>query len=72
MEINEHFLAEWAQTLGQWLLQGKTVYAFCHCPFEKYSPDTCAELYRRVKAVAQLGEDKPSPLHLVRAAGNGT
>ena len=54
MEINEHFLAEWAQTLGQWLLQGKTVYAFCHCPFEKYSPDICAELYRRVKAVAQL------------------
>ncbi len=54
MEINEPFLAEWAQILGQWLLKGKTVYSFCHCPFEKYSPSICAELYQRVTAVAPL------------------
>ncbi len=54
MEVNEPFLAEWAQTLGQWLLEGKTVYGFCHCPFEQHSPDICAELYQRVKAVAPL------------------
>ena len=54
MEVNEHFLAEWAQTLGQWLLEGKTVYGFCHCPFEQHSPNICAELYRRVKAVVPL------------------
>ncbi len=54
MEINEPFLTEWAQILGQWLLEGKTIYGFCHCPFEKYSPDICAELYQRVTAVAPL------------------
>ena len=54
MEINDQFLAEWTQTLGQWLLEGKTVYSFCHCPFEKYSPSICAELYQRVTAVAPL------------------
>src|ERR1019366_2623864 len=37
MEINAPFLAESAQTLGQWLLAGTTIYSFCHCPFEKYS-----------------------------------
>jgi uncharacterized protein YecE (DUF72 family) len=54
MEINEPFLAEWAQILGQWLLEGKTVYGFCHCPFEKYSPSICAELYQQVRVVAPL------------------
>jgi uncharacterized protein YecE (DUF72 family) len=54
VEINEPFLAQWAQTLGQWLLEGKTVYAFCHCPFEKYSPSICAELYQQVTTVAPL------------------
>lgn len=54
MQKNEPFLAEWAQILGQWLLEGKTLYGFCHCPFEKYSPDICAELYRRVRVVAPL------------------
>jgi uncharacterized protein YecE (DUF72 family) len=54
METNEPFLAEWAQILGQWLLEGKTIYGFCHCPFEKYSPGICAELYRRVTDVAPL------------------
>jgi uncharacterized protein YecE (DUF72 family) len=54
MEVNQPFLAEWAQTLGQWLLAGKTIYGFCHCPFEEHSPDICAELYQLVKAVAPL------------------
>jgi uncharacterized protein YecE (DUF72 family) len=54
MTINAPFLAEWAQILGQWLLEGKTIYSFCHCPFENYSPAICAELYRLVKAVAPL------------------
>ena len=54
MEINAPFLAEWGQTLGQWHLEGKAIYGFCHCPFEKYSPGICAELYRHVTAVAPL------------------
>ena len=54
MKVNEPFLTEWAQTIGQWLIEGKTVYGFCHCPFEKHSPSICAELYRRVMAVAPL------------------
>ncbi len=54
MEINEPFLAGWAQQLGQWLQQGLTLYIFCHCPFEEHSPGICAELYRRVKGLVPL------------------
>jgi uncharacterized protein YecE (DUF72 family) len=54
MEVNEPFLESWAQQLGQWLKQGIALYVFCHCPFEKYSPDICAALYQRVSAVVPL------------------
>ncbi|MDQ2884927.1 MAG: DUF72 domain-containing protein [Chloroflexota bacterium] len=54
MEANERFLAEWARQIGQWLAQGITVYAFCHCPFEEHSPGICAELYKRVTAFVPL------------------
>jgi uncharacterized protein YecE (DUF72 family) len=54
MGANEPFLEEWAQQLGQWLKQGKTLYVFCHCPAEKYSPALCAALYQRVQAIAPL------------------
>lgn len=54
MEVNEPFLDEWVQQLGQWLQHGKTVYAFCHCPIDVHAPSLCAELYRRVQAVCPL------------------
>jgi hypothetical protein len=40
--------------LGQWLTQGLTLFVFCHCPFEIHSPDICAELYHRVRALVPL------------------
>lgn len=54
MEVNEPLLAAWAEQIGQWLKQGTTVYAFCHCPFEKHSPDICAALYQRVSNLVPL------------------
>jgi uncharacterized protein YecE (DUF72 family) len=51
MEVNEPLLDEWSQQIGQWLKQGTMVYAFCHCPFEKHSPEICAALYQRVHAI---------------------
>lgn len=54
MEVNEPFLATWAQQLAQWCTQGITIYAFCHCPFEKHSPEICAELYKRVGELVPL------------------
>ena len=54
MEVNEAFLDSWAQQCGQWLTQRLTLYVFCHCPFEEHSPEICAELYRRVRALAPL------------------
>ncbi len=53
-EVNEPLLDEWAQQIGQWLKQGTTVYVFCHCPFEKHSPEICAALYQRVSALVPL------------------
>ncbi len=54
MEVNAPLLDAWAQEIGQWLKQGITVYAFCHCPFEKHSPQICAALHQRVSALAPL------------------
>ena len=54
MEVNEPFLDQWAQQLGQWFKQGLTLYVFCHCPFEEHSPTICVELYRRVQALAPI------------------
>jgi len=51
MEVNEPLLDGWAQQIGQWLKEGTTVYAFCHCPFEKHSPEICAALHQRVDAL---------------------
>jgi len=48
MEVNETFFVSWAEQLAQWLRQGITLYVFCHCPFEKHSPEICAALYQRV------------------------
>ncbi len=58
--VNEPFLAEWADQLSQWLKEGKTLYVFCHCPDEKYSPGLCAALYQRVQALVPL---PPLPWH---------
>jgi uncharacterized protein YecE (DUF72 family) len=54
MEVNELLLDGWSEQIGQWLRQGTTVYVFCHCPFEKHSPEICAALYRRVSALVPL------------------
>jgi uncharacterized protein YecE (DUF72 family) len=54
MEVNEPFLEEWAQQLGQWLTQGLTLFVFCHCPFEKHSPDICAALYHHLRQLVPL------------------
>ncbi len=54
LEANIPFLEEWAQQLAHWLSEGKTLYVFCHCPFEEHSPSLCQELYRRVQALTPL------------------
>lgn len=54
METNQPFLESWAQHISQWLQQGITVYAFCHCPFTVYSPGICAALYQRVSTLVSL------------------
>ncbi|GAC1357508.1 MAG: DUF72 domain-containing protein [Ktedonobacteraceae bacterium] len=54
MEINEPFLTTWALQLAQWYKEGKTLYVFCHCPFEEHSPTICFELYHKVKALVPL------------------
>jgi len=54
MEVNVPLLDSWSQQISQWLKQGITVYAFCHCPFEKHSPEICTALYQRVSALVPL------------------
>ncbi len=52
--VNAPFLTEWAQQAGQWLTEGRTLYLFCHCPYEDYSPAICADLYQRIREQAPL------------------
>lgn len=64
LDVNQPFLESWAHQLGQWLQQGTTLYVFCHCPDEKYSPELCAALYQWVQAAVPLPPLpwQPSPL----------
>ncbi|GER92198.1 hypothetical protein KDW_63600 [Dictyobacter vulcani] len=68
MEVNAPFLDQWAQQLTTWYKQGLTIYAFCHCPYEKHSPEICYELYQRVRKIVSLpalswqpGDQSPGP-----------
>ena len=47
---NAPLLDEWADRMAGWLKEEATVYAFCHCPDETYSPQICQELHQRVAA----------------------
>ena len=47
---NAALLDEWADRMSGWLNAGTTVFAFCHCPDETYSPSICRELHQRVAA----------------------
>ena len=54
MEVNNTFLDTWAWQLSQWIEEGLTLYVFCHCPFEVYSPSICSTLYEKVRALIPL------------------
>lgn len=54
MEVNEPFLAGWAEQLAQWLSQGISLSVFCHCPFTVYSPTLCRVLYHKVGELVPL------------------
>jgi uncharacterized protein YecE (DUF72 family) len=47
--VNEPFLQEWAAQLGQWHQHGRTLYVFCHCPYEEHSPAICVEFYQQIR-----------------------
>jgi uncharacterized protein YecE (DUF72 family) len=38
LALNQPYLTEWVDHLGQWLAQGTKVYFFVHCPIEAHSP----------------------------------
>jgi uncharacterized protein YecE (DUF72 family) len=54
MQSNGAFFAEWVPQLAAWLNAGRTVYVFCHCPFEQHAPAICSELYSRVSNLIPL------------------
>jgi uncharacterized protein YecE (DUF72 family) len=54
MEVNQPFFDSWAEQLAQWLIQGLTLYVFCHCPYEIHSPEICKALYQRVSKFVTL------------------
>jgi uncharacterized protein YecE (DUF72 family) len=53
-EVNEPFFKEWAEQLALWISEGKSLYVFCHCPFEIHSPEICSQLYEHVRELVTL------------------
>jgi uncharacterized protein YecE (DUF72 family) len=51
---NAPLLNEWADRMAGWLKEEATIFAFCHCPDETYSPQICRELHQRVAARVQI------------------
>jgi uncharacterized protein YecE (DUF72 family) len=51
---NVPLLEEWAERMAQWLAEGATVFAFCHCPDQTYAPPICRELHRRIAARTKI------------------
>ena len=47
-------LDEWADRMAGWLKEEATIFAFCHCPDETYSPQICRELHQRVAARVKI------------------
>lgn len=45
MEVNAPLLKQWATQLAKWHQEGRTLFVFCHCPFEEHSPHICHTLY---------------------------
>jgi uncharacterized protein YecE (DUF72 family) len=54
MEVNIPFFDAWAEQMAEWLAQNITLYVFCHCPFEAYSPVLCSMFYERIRGLAPL------------------
>jgi uncharacterized protein YecE (DUF72 family) len=51
---NAVLLDEWADRMAGWLKDEATVFAFCHCPDETFSPQICRELHQRVAAQVKI------------------
>ena len=58
MEYNLRLLEEWADTLAEWLQEGRDTFVFCHCPAEILDPAICRDLHQRVAVRVPI---KPLP-----------
>ena len=67
-------LDEWADRMAGWLKEEATVFAFCHCPDETYSPQICRELHQRVAARVKIDPlpwdeaDREAPVNYTQAS----
>ncbi len=65
LERNHNFLAEWVQHVGQWLVEGRSVYFFAHCPNEAKSPGIARHFQEQLEK-AGVGVP-PLPWSLIQA-----
>ena len=71
---NAPLLDEWADRMAGWLKEEATVFAFCHCPDETYSPQICRELHQRVAARVKIDPlpwdeaDREAPVNYTQAS----
>jgi uncharacterized protein YecE (DUF72 family) len=54
LELNQVFLEEWVEQVGQWLQQNKQVYFFVHCPVEVHSPRNARHFQHLLQATTNV------------------
>ncbi len=57
-ELNEPYVAEWAERIARWIDEGTQVFLFSHCPKETLSPVFGRAMHVRI---AQLTDVEPLP-----------
>ncbi len=57
----DSFVAEWAATIGDWILRGHEPYVFAHTPDDAFAPAFARMLWSQVAAVLDLELTLPKP-----------
>jgi uncharacterized protein YecE (DUF72 family) len=70
MDVNLPYLQQWVKLLAEWYYAGKTLYVFCHCPYEEHSPAICAQLHALLSEHIPL-EPLPSIIETEASSDSG-
>lgn len=59
-EVNEPWLAAWAEVVAGWIAEGRRPYFFTHCPNDFYAPPLARSFHRKLVALRPELEEMPT------------